>query len=102
RTAISLAPDRLYPFSRKDLGAAALRRIQDRSRQQTVINRSFLRPEHRRFDFFAQRRFHLTRIRGAQWLRQQSEPVMQGDDRAEFRLCVVREKRLKRPLWPEA
>ena len=98
---ILLPPDRFRAVSRKNLHTAALSSFQNGGRQRAVVNRCFVWPEHRRFHFFAQRRLQLACVFGAKRLRLQSQPVVQCDNSAEFRLGIVREQRLERSFRPE-
>src|SRR2546430_12773189 len=59
----------------------------------TTLFRSFSRPEHRSFELVAERRLEFARVFGAQRLRLEPQAVMQGKNRAEFRLGVVRRDR---------
>jgi hypothetical protein len=61
----AFAPECLGPIAGKNLDAAALRCSEDCIRQQAVVHRAFIRPEHCSSDVFAQGRFEFARILSA-------------------------------------
>ncbi len=66
----------------ENFNAAFLRGAQHRVCERTVVDRRFIGPERRSFEFRTQRRFEFARIFWTQGFRFQSHSVMQRDQRA--------------------